>query len=472
MTAEKRSGPNGRAHGKEREHAVVIGAGFAGLLAARVLGDFYEQVTIVERDRLPERPSSRKGVPQASHVHTLFPRGRLIVEGLFPGIQSEVLGAGVRIVDPCQDFAWLGPFGWGLRFPSSLGMYMSSRDLLEWCVRNRLARQPRIAFLDGCDVARLLVSSDQKQVAGVVLRERSGSDAGAPERELAASLVIDASGRGSQAPRWLEGAGYPKPIELVVDASQGYSSRIYRQPPNYGRSWQILYVQQAPPDCTRGGIMTPIEQNQLLVTLAGTGGDVPPGDEQGFLEFARSLRSSALYETIKNAAPLSPITKSRSTNNRRRLYEKLSPALEGFVVVGDAFCAFNPVYGQGISTAALGAMALQQCLERGPERLAGRVHAKTARIIGGPWTLATGEDLRVRGATGARPPGLSVIHRYLDHAQALGTRSQAMRQALIEVFTMMKPLPSLFRPSVSGRIVSNWVAGKPLAIVEAQGVGA
>ena len=215
--------------------------------------------------------------------------------------------------------------------------------------------------------------------------------------------------------------------------------------------------------------MTPIEQNQLLVTLAGTGGDVPPGDEQGFLEFARSLRSSALHETIKDAVPLSPITKSRSTNNRRRLYEKLSRKLEGFVVVGDAFCAFNPVYGQGISTAALGALALQQCLEHGPERLAQRVHAQTARIISGPWTLATGEDLRVQGATGARPPGLTAIHRYLDHAQALGTRSEAMRLALIEVFTMMKPLPSLFRPSVSGRIGLSLLAGKPLTIIDAQG---
>src|SRR5262249_35735391 len=188
--------------------------------------------------------------------------------------------------------------------------------------------------------------------------------------------------------------------------------------------------------------------------LAGTGGDLPPADEHGFMEFSKSLRSAALYETIRHAEPVSPISKNRSTNNRRRLYEKTARRLEGFIVVGDAFCAFNPVYGQGIWTAARGGMALRRELRRGRRELARRVHAATARIVEGPWTLATGEDFRVRDVKGAAPPrGLAMIHGFLDHVQALGTESESARRALIEVFTLMKPLPSLFRPKVLGRVL-------------------
>ncbi|MBW4458352.1 MAG: hypothetical protein KME55_40390 [Nostoc indistinguendum CM1-VF10] len=289
-------------------HALVIGGSIAGLLAARILTNHFEQVTIVERDRFPTEPAPRKGAPQTYHTHTLLNRGRLILEQLFPGLQAELVAAGAPLVDIAADAAWLNPAGWSVRFPSGLHTLTCSRKLLEWSIRQRLAAFSQVRFLEECEVTGLLPSTDRTSVVGAEVHLRSKLDRRtASIAKLSTELVVDASGRASKVPQWFTAMGYTPPRETVVNAHIGYASRIYLPPPEFQADWQGLYLQMAPPTNTRLGIVLPVEGGQWYVSLAGGNRDYPPTDEKGFLEFARNLRSSEVYDAIKDAKPLSPI---------------------------------------------------------------------------------------------------------------------------------------------------------------------
>jgi flavin-dependent dehydrogenase len=241
------------------------------------------------------------------------------------------------------------------------------------------------------------------------VRTRAINETGAVagEETLAADLVVDASGRASQAQRWLEELGYPAPRETVIASHLGYASRYYAPPPGFQARWRGLYLQYAPPTALRAGTLVPVEGDRWLVGLFGLSRDYPPTDEAGFLEFARSLRSPLLYEAIRDARPLAPIVGYRATENRLRHYDLLPRRPEGLLVLGDAACTFNPVYGQGMTVAAAGALALAGCLraqgQRGDLRgLAARFQRRLARQLAPVWTLATNGDLRAPGTEGGR----------------------------------------------------------------------
>lgn len=455
-------------------HALVIGGSMAGLLAGRVLSEYFERVTIVERDRLPERSAPRKGVPQAYHLHVLLKRGRIILERLFPGLGNELVAAGAPVLDMAKDVAWLTPAGWGVRFPSELAMIAFSRELLDWHVRRQLdAYHDNVRFLEEHDATGLVPGADGTSVAGAHVRPRNGSS-GSAEESLRADLVVDATGRGSRAPRWLETLGYPIPPETTINPHLGYVSRIFRRPAGFRPGWKATYVQVAPPEVTRGGVLFPIEGDRWMVTLVGGDRDYPPTDEAGFVNFAKSLRGSTIHEAIKGAEPITPLRRYRATENRRRHYEKLPRQPESFIILGDAACAFNPVYGQGMTTAALGAEALDECLrEQRRHRpdgdlggLAKRFQTKLARANSAPWTLATGEDYRYRGTEGGKPGRMThFMHRYMDRVIELSTKDAGVRLALLEAFNLIKPPTALFHPSTVAKVLQRAITRRPGAAV-------
>lgn len=435
-------------------HALVIGGSMAGLLAAQVLSERFERVTIVERDRFPENPGFRKGVPQSRHLHAFMIRGRMISDRLFPGLSGELEEAGAVPMDSADDFEWLTPAGFAPRFPSGLPLLMSSRDLLEWTVRRRVAALPRVRFLQRTDVTGLLPTPEGKAVEAVKLRYRDGAGATRSEEPLRAELVVDASGRNSNASKWLEALGYVPPEETHINSHLGYASRIYERPERFDGDWKGLNVQAAPPLVTRGGALLPLEGNRWMVTLNGLGGDYPPTDEEGFMDFARSLRTPMLYEAIEDAKPLSDISGYRDTANRRRHYEKLSRQPDNFLVTGDAACAFNPVYAQGMTTAALGAETLEECLRESGDLtgLSKRFQKKLAKANAASWLLATGEDFRVRGVEGGKATlATRLTHRYMDRVLALSLRDVGVRQTFLEVFHMLKAPTALFAPGVAAK---------------------
>lgn len=446
-------------------HALVIGGSLAGLLAARVLGRHFERVTVVERDIFPDTPTTRKGVPQASHVHALMVRGRLIIEELFPGLQDEMLAAGAPLVDMGEDVAWLSPAGWGVRFHSDLPVLAFTRPLLDLHVRRRIAADARVRILEGTDVSRLLTDESNKRVTGAVLRARNSRQGeGASEEVLHADLVVDASGRGSRAPQWLEELGYPKPCEIVVDSFRGYASRLYRLPQDFKADWRCIFVQAAPPEGKRGGILFPVEGDRWLLTLIGAARDYPPTDEAGFLEYARSLRSPFIYEAVRDAEPLSTIKSFRATENRLRQFERTGRAPENFVAVGDSACAFNPVYGQGMTIAAMGAMALDTTLREHKrtrpvanlDGLARSFQKRLAKVNAAPWMLTTSEDFRYRETVGGKPNIVTrFMHAYMDRVIMLATHDARVRRRLLETFHMLRQPGSLFSPFIILRVLKQ-----------------
>jgi 2-polyprenyl-6-methoxyphenol hydroxylase-like FAD-dependent oxidoreductase len=444
-----------------RDHsrqAIVIGGSLAGMLAARVLADHFHHVTILERDPFCAIPGPRQGVPQARHLHVLLARGRELLQQLFPGMIEQLLAVGVPVADMAADLAWLTPAGWAARFDSDLAILACSRDLLEYCIRCRLEERSQVRFYDGCDVKGLTADATNSRIDGVLVRRRKAfedAEADSDSIQLRADLVVDATGRATRAPQWLEALGYEPPCETVVNASLGYASRVFRRHPKRLGDCKGIYIQPAPPDHTRGAALFPVEGNRWILTLQGYSRDYPPANEAGFMEFVRSLRMPQIYDAIKDAEPLSPIFVYRATENRLRHYERLSRMPERFVVIGDAACAFNPVFAQGMTMAALAAVTLEKALHdyhsgrKGLEGFSRVFQKQLAKVNAVPWMLATSEDFRARGCQGKRPNRLTLLmQRYVDHVVRLSTHSPKARQLLLEVFNLLKPPTALFHPSI------------------------
>jgi len=337
---------------------------------------------------------------------------------------------------------------------------MCSRDQLEWSVRKRVAALPQVHFLERTDVTGLLPTPDDKGVAAAKGRSRDESGATGSERLLHAELFVDASGRNSNASKWLEALDYAPPQETYINSHLGYASRVYRRPERFEQNRKGINVQATPPTGTRGGALFPLEGDRLMATLYGVGGDYPPTDEEGFMNFARSLRSSRLYETIRDAEPISNISGYRDTANRRRHYEKLSRQPDNFLVTGDAACAFNPVYAQGMTTAALGAEALEECLHESGDLtgLSKRFQKKLAKVNAASWLMATGEDFRVRGVEGGKATfATRLTHRYMDRVLALSLQDTSVRRTFLEVFNMLKAPTALFGPDIVLKVLRGAV---------------
>jgi flavin-dependent dehydrogenase len=442
----------GQATGRPRAgHAVVIGAGVAGLAAARALIDLYPQVTVLDRDQLPTEPVFRAGVPQSRHLHVLLGRGLSLYDQLYPGFRAGLEDDGAVMV-AWSDALWLNVAGWSRRYPTPIELVGLSRERLEWALRTRTA-DAGVQFRPGHDVVGLLASSDASAVTGVRIRPRSHADG--PVQDLAADLVVDASGRSSRISRWLGELGYPAPAETRIDALLGYATRRYRVPADLNPSWRMLILPPAH-GFTRGGVIFPIEAGQWIVTLGGYGGDHPPIDEVGFLEFAKTLRHPLLYETIRNAEPVGAIYGFNQTANQRRHFERLSRWPERLIVVGDAAAAFNPVYGQGMTVAAITAVALGRRLadhrRRHGDDLSGFARPfqqAVARHSADAWQLSTGEDLRFGTTQGPRPGRLGrLLYRYADQVLAAANGNQHVQAAFLRVLHLLDPPAALFHPRV------------------------
>jgi 2-polyprenyl-6-methoxyphenol hydroxylase-like FAD-dependent oxidoreductase len=438
-----------------RQHAIVIGGSMAGLLATRVLSDHFEQVTIIERDRLTAGADPRKGVPQGRHVHVLLARGAILMRKYFPDLFRNLAQEGAILVR-LEDVHWNQLGVWMAPVPSPVKALFQTRPFLEQHVRDQLAAIDNVRIIDLCEVAQLCAHNDR--ITGVVLRHRTGEQ---HEEALSADLVVDASGRGSRAPQWLNSLGYGKVQETSVKIDVGYATRIYRCPVHLPNDWEGLFIYGRPPDDKRGGAILPIEDGCWMVTLAGSLRDYPPDDEAGFLEFARSLAQPDLYEAIKDAEPVTPIAVYKYSANRWRHYERMKRLPEGFIIMGDATCSFNPVYGQGMSFAAIEAQTLDRCLRsvilseakdlpgnNGAVAFTQQFQQAIARDIKTPWLLSTGEDLRFPGTEGKRSLSIRLLNRYMRRVIELTASDPRMSATLLRVRNLLKPLSTLFQTHI------------------------
>ena len=430
-------------------HAVVVGGSMAGLMAARILSEHFERVTIVERDRFPEGAENRKGAPHARHAHALLPRGFMIMARLFPGIAEELVSDGAITSDVPAESLRYQSGGYRVRFAIGRKSLLMSRPFLEMHIRRRVRALANVVVLDEHAVTGLRSGEDGKRISGVAVKGRAPS---ASERRLDADLVVDASGRGSRAAAWLSEMGYERPEEERIEIGVGYTTRIYRSRPDDLSGVKFVIIEPTPGRERSIGAMFRMEGDRWIVTLGGWLGECAPTDEAGFVEFAKNLPAPDIHEVIKDAEPIGEAVRYNFPANLRRRYERLRRLPEGYLVTGDALCSFNPIYGQGMSVAALEAETLEACLAGGLEDLPRRFYGRVSKVVDTPWKLAARADFTHPGVEGNKALSTGIVNWYVGHVRRAISRDEEVCRVFTMVTGLLAPPSALFRPRIALRV--------------------
>ncbi|MFL6162164.1 MAG: FAD-dependent monooxygenase [Jatrophihabitantaceae bacterium] len=433
------------------DRAVVLGGGLAGLLAATMLAEVYPEVLVVDRDELAGVAGYRRGVPHGRHAHGLVGRGYQILDELFPGLMADMQAAGVRPGDFNGDIRWYFN-GQRLR-PARSGLISvpCTRPVIEQHLRNRVEKIRGVRFLEQYDIVGLETTPDTRRVIGARVQRHDG--ACGPE-VLRADLVIDATGRGSRTPAWLEELGYSRPAEDRVKVDLAYTTRHYRVPSDPFGS-DIAIIAAATPAHPRGAFYyrLPGDGDRVELSLTGVLGDHPPADPEGFLEFVRSVPVPDIYRSVRESEPLDEPTTFRFPASVRRRYEQLARFPEGLLVMGDAVCSFNPVYAQGMTVAALESLTLREQLRKAAVPRPQDFFRGISRRIDSPWEFAAIADLGYSGVEGIRTAKVRMINAYIARLQQAAVHDASLTNAFMRVAGLIDEPTALLHPDKVLRVL-------------------
>ncbi|MFF8842175.1 FAD-dependent oxidoreductase [Streptomyces sp. NPDC015127] len=451
--------------GAAGRHAVVVGGSLAGLLAAHVLAEHADRVTIVERDRFPSGPETRPGVPQGRHAHVLLDGGQLALDALLPGFMAELRAAGAPRIGMPSDMVQWQSGRWFRRTEATSHIYTGSRAQIEHLVRGRVLANPVITSVTSTEAVGLL--GDASRVRGVLLRERGeeAGNGGQEPRTLEADLVVDASGRGSRARQWLSAIGAEPPEEETIDTGLAYASRIYHNKGDHLGSDALGYYVFPGPEQVYGGGVLPLEDGRYLVILSGLRGDEPPTDEEGFTAYAARFPHPFIHDWLREAEPDTPPFGFRQTSNLRRRYDRPGRRPAGFLATGDALCTFNPIYGQGMAVAAMSAVALRDALAD-PRRTptTARVQRALFEASRQAWDISAGADKKMPGAEGNAVTVRAADRAadwYLSRVLQRYPGDPVVGPAFRSVLTLTSPLTRVFAPNVARAVLFGPVARTP-----------
>jgi 2-polyprenyl-6-methoxyphenol hydroxylase-like FAD-dependent oxidoreductase len=430
--------------------AIVIGGSFAGALAARVLADKYEQVFIVERGDPPEKVLPRRNVPQAHHVHLLLQRGKLAIDRLFPGFFSELEQLGATVADLSRDIRWLHCDIWKERFSTDIFAHYCSRSLIDHVIWRRICALSNITYIPHTKVTGLVAKNGAVDGVQCITGDRHHS--------LMGDLVVEASGRGSQAALWLSEIGYPDTPMSTVKASLGYASRIYRRLPEFAEEWKVLLIFPRLPASRRMGVISPIEGDRWMVTTGGWFDAFPNPVEDEFLNYLHGLPSREIYDVVRRAEPLSDIATYRMPGGLRRHFEQMPSWPARFLVIGDAVCSFNPLYSQGLTICAMEAEFLLSSLDRlladkGSSRICQEIMSAFSHIVEQPWEQAKNEDMRFPEMGGSPSFALQVRHWYMTKIAEVSAHHRGTLVALLRAINLAEGGNQLFKPHMIARVL-------------------
>jgi flavin-dependent dehydrogenase len=422
-------------------HAVVLGAGVAGLLAARVLSERFARVTVLERDTL-DGAGPRRGVPQARHIHGLLDRGRTSIEQLLPTFTADMAARGATVSEVLVGTRW---YAGGLRVaPTATGVtsILATRPVLESVLREHLLARPGVRVRERASARGLL--GDARRVTGVKLSTDGETST------LGTDLVVDATGRSSRAAEWLLDLGARPPHEERREVDLGYASRLYHHRPGQLGGHNAVVV--ATGAGGRGGGAIRVEGDRWQITLTGMLGDHPPTDARGFADFAATLPTPDIHDLIAAGEPLEDPVPHRFRSSVRRRFDRLS-APAGFLAVGDALCSFNPLYAQGMTVAAQQALALRDCLAADDRELPSRFYAAATECVTAAWQLASTADLAHAGVPGPRTLRTRLTNAYTARAHRAAHTDPRVARTFLRVVNLVEPPAALLRPSVAHRII-------------------
>ena len=427
------------------DRAVVIGGSLAGLSAARVLADAFEEVVVVDRDSLPDEPVAHKGAPQTSHPHVLLEAGRATLEDLFSGFGEEILAEGGLMIDSGTKMRHFEHGGFLADTRERLPTYCASRPLFEYVLRRRVNQIKNVELRGNHQFTEYLTTADAETITGVAIRDENGK-----EKTLSTDLVVDATGRTSRTPQWLDGHGYDTPRVDEVHVDVTYSSIQIERPSDDRR---LFFVPPSSPR-TRGGGLIPIEGDRWEVILQGVHGDDAPTDPDRFVEFAESLPLTEVGELVTSLPWVSDeIAHYPYPSSIRRRYEDLDQFPDGLVVTGDAIASFNPINGQGMSVAALDALQLHHALARaGLNNLARRFFGRTADVVDIVWQMSVGADFDFPETTGPKPHGTDLFNWYVDHLVKQAHSDPVLSEAFLRVMRLEQRPTKLLQPGIVWRV--------------------
>jgi 2-polyprenyl-6-methoxyphenol hydroxylase-like FAD-dependent oxidoreductase len=436
----------------KREHAAVMGASVAGLLAARVLADYFEKVTVLEKDACPADSAARAGVPQGRHTHILLPSGALVLERLFPGRLAELVRDGAKKFDYGRSrFYVVGT--WLPRVATNLESFAQTRPFLEEHLRRWVGEIPNVHIVYETNVFAPLFDLANGRVVGLEIGKT-----GAAREQLHADLVIDATGRHSRLSGWLAENGFGDVPETKIGIDLAYATGLFQLSADALPDHPMLYIVGPPPEKTRVGVVFQVENGIAFGGLAGYHGDYPPADLPGFLEFAKSLSQPDVFNVLSRAKLCTPIAQFRIPTAARRHFQKMRRFPPGILPLGDAICSLDPAFGQGMTVAALEAEILSRCLLQGlkDEALRRAYLPAVDTCIDVPWTLCCTENFKYPQTTGPRPFLFPLVRRYVDSLTTSG--DPAVLAAIYRVFTLTAHPRILLRPDIAARALSRKIS--------------
>jgi 2-polyprenyl-6-methoxyphenol hydroxylase-like FAD-dependent oxidoreductase len=446
--------------GDAKTRAVVLGGSIAGLFAARVLSDAYDEVLVVDRDLLAGVRGPRRSRPQGRHINAMHVRGRVVMEELFPGITDELIADGCPSGDFAGDCRWYFHGRPIKRKDIGYLAVPATAPLMERHIRERTQGLPNVTFVERHDIVGLETTADRGRVTGVRVRELKEDGA---EKVVDADLVVDATGRGSRTPVWLEDLGYERVEEERKKIGLGYVTQHYRMKadPFHG---DLAIIPVASPESPRGAIFTRTDGDRVELTAYGLLGDHPPIDQEGFYAFVESLAVPDIHEALQYAEPLDEPVAFRFPTTVRRRYEKMSRFPDGLLVTGDAVTCFNPVYAQGMTVAAVSALTIRDHLHSGVAPQPLQYFRDLARdVIDPPWEMTNAVDLSFPGVEGARPLQVRMAQIYLSLVQTAATRDDKVTTAYMRAAGMVDRPEALMRPEMVLRVLWNAVRGPAIA---------
>lgn len=428
---------------------MVLGAGMAGLLAARVASEFYESVTVVDRDRLPDQPVHRRGVPQGRHLHSFLSRGTGILGELFPGILDDLAAAGAVVIDNADlsgRYARIGRHELNrtgrLADPRALAVYSASRPFVEFHLRRRVDKLGNVAFLDGHEAVAPVVA------CGIVSGVRITNRRNRLTQNLHADLLIDATGRAARTTEFIAGHGFGCVPQQRLDAKWGYSSQLLRIPP--GRiADRFVFIDQGRAE--PGLLMVAYEQDTWMLSVARHGDyGSPPADFTAMLAAAKQILPPAVMAALREATPVGDIAVSRDTGALWHRYDRMPRFPAGLVVIGDGLCRLNPLHGQGMTMAALEALALRDCLRQHGPDLPHRFFRAAADQIAPIWAMNAAHD----SPSDRRHPVRHRLNRWFaDAAATAASRDIAVTERFLRVRNLLDPPSRLRDPVLLWRIL-------------------
>ena len=439
--------------------AIIVGASLAGLMAAKAISPYYSEVIILDKDKLEDKPIAHKGVSQGHHAHSILKAGEEALEELFPGVREELLNTGAHYVDFGNEIGWKHHGKWKASLSKPYYVLMQSRVFLEWSIRKRLLQSEGITLYQEAKVADV-VFNELNEVSEVCIQSIDGK-----AETFDCDLLIDASGAANNIFKWFKKTDCELPEISKVNINLAYSSRNYKCPERFSPQYKAFLIYFGNSQPTHTGVMFSTEKKEVTVSLGGYQNN-PPKDDDSFLSYAQQLDSPEIYSVIKDLEPAGSIKHYKFPEQNRKHFEKLKNAPNNLIFIGDALCRFDPVYGQGITVAALEAIALKQLLssKKKHSNLAHSFHKKASKIVSVPWFLTSVEGFRLEHTTGKKPLpiGMKLIHWYLGNLFDVTSKSQKAYKTFLDVIHLKKKPTILFSPSIVFKVLGQSLQKKAL----------